>query len=242
MVLVTRAGEVSHIPARPQRAVDVVGAGDTAVAAFAVQLAMGSTPPAAAQFANDAAGIAVGRPGAHAVPRQELATDRGSESRPSKQVTWVEAQAISRSVQQAGRVVVTNGCFDLLHPGHLHLLREARGHGDLLVVAVNDDASVRRLKGEGRPVMRLEHRMAALAAYDEVDLLVSFSSERELLDLIELLQPDGLVKGADRRPEEIAGRDIVERRGGRIVLVDLFGRWSTTELLTSVVSPPSIAG
>jgi D-beta-D-heptose 7-phosphate kinase/D-beta-D-heptose 1-phosphate adenosyltransferase len=130
------------------------------------------------------------------------------------------------------RVVMTNGCFDLLHPGHLHCLREAQRLGDRLLVAVNDDASVRRLKGADRPRQTVAERMAALASLPEVDWVVSFG-ESTPARLVNALLPEVLVKGGDYRPEEVIGGTKVERHGGRVVIVDTLPGWSTTALLTS---------
>lgn len=130
------------------------------------------------------------------------------------------------------RLVFTNGCFDLFHPGHLELLRRAATFGDRLVVAVDSDASVRRLKGSRRPVVDESTRTAILAALDMVDAVVVFDGD--LLELIDDLQPDVLVKGADYRHDEVVGASLVEQRGGRVELVPLLGEHSTSSLLERI--------
>ena len=146
-------------------------------------------------------------------------------------VTESMVYALAREARADGRrLVMTNGCFDLLHPGHLHCVRTARALGDRLLVAVNDDASVRRLKGPDRPLQSLAQRMAALAALPEVDWVVPFGDDTPAR-LIAAVLPDVLVKGGDYRPDEVVGGDVVERNGGRVVIVDTLPGWSTTALL-----------
>ncbi len=132
-----------------------------------------------------------------------------------------------------GRVVFTNGCFDLLHPGHVRYLETARGLGDVLVVGLNDDASVRRLKGPGRPILRLDERAEVLAALAAVDHVVAFADDTPLR-LIEQVQPDVLVKGADWGADEIVGGELVRARGGRVERIDLVPEVSTTALLRRI--------
>jgi D-beta-D-heptose 7-phosphate kinase/D-beta-D-heptose 1-phosphate adenosyltransferase len=131
------------------------------------------------------------------------------------------------------RLVFTNGCFDLLHPGHVRYLEAARALGDALIVGLNDDASVRRLKGPGRPVLRLAERAEVLAALAAVDHVVAFSEDTPLR-LIDLLEPDVLVKGADWVADEIVGSEAVRRRGGRVERIDLVPDVSTTELIRRI--------
>ena len=142
-----------------------------------------------------------------------------------------ELSAVLGAGQKKGRTVVfTNGCFDLLHPGHHHLLNEARREGDLLVVAVNSDSSIRRLKGEGRPRIREGDRIKMLAGLEAVDYVILFEEDTPL-HLVEELVPDVLVKGGDYRDEAVVGQDIVENNGGRMVFIDRLPGLSTTELL-----------
>jgi len=131
------------------------------------------------------------------------------------------------------RIVFTNGCFDLIHPGHVRLLADARALGDLLVVGLNSDDSVRRLKGPGRPIFRLAERAAVLAALRAVDLVAAFDEDTPL-DLIRRVQPHVLVKGGDWRPDQVVGREDVERAGGRVAIVPLHGGVSTSEVVRRI--------
>lgn len=152
-------------------------------------------------------------------------------SRARKTVTAGRAATLARRLQRSGRVVVfTNGCFDLLHAGHVNLLEAARAHGDFLVVGVNSDRSVRRLKGRGRPIVPLRERMEILSALRAVDCVVPFG-EATPARLIARLRPNVLVKGADYRTGEIVGRDTVEAMGGRVVRVPLRRGRSTSGLI-----------
>jgi len=141
--------------------------------------------------------------------------------------------ALARRRAAGQRIVFTNGCFDLLHPGHVRYLEAARALGDALVVGLNDDDSVRRLKGPGRPVLQLAERAEVLAALAAVDHVVAFAEDTPL-PLIELLEPDVLVKGADWAEDEIVGSDVVRRRGGRVERIDLVPGVSTTELIRRI--------
>ena len=134
---------------------------------------------------------------------------------------------------RGARVVFTNGCFDLLHPGHVRYLEAARALGDVLVVGLNDDASVRRLKGPGRPILRVDERAEVLAGLAAVDHVVVFPEDTPLA-LIETLEPDVLVKGADWAPDDVVGRDSVLGRGGRVERIDLVPGASTTELVRRI--------
>jgi D-beta-D-heptose 7-phosphate kinase/D-beta-D-heptose 1-phosphate adenosyltransferase len=133
------------------------------------------------------------------------------------------------------KVVLTNGCFDLLHAGHIHLLKFAKAQGDVLIVAVNDDSSIRRLKGPRRPVFPLEERLEILRALECVDYLVSFREDTPLA-LIDLLSPDVLVKGGDWRPEEVVGRSEVKARGGKVVIVPLRPGLSSSQIIARIVA------
>jgi D-beta-D-heptose 7-phosphate kinase/D-beta-D-heptose 1-phosphate adenosyltransferase len=220
-----------HLPARAREVADVSGAGDTLVAALAVALGAGAALPEAAALANITAGISVGKQGTATVSRDELlgvlhlegivATDR-------KIVPREEAASRVAAWRAHGlRVGLANGCFDLIHPGHVHLLTEARMRCDRLVVALNTDASVRRLKGPTRPLQSEMARATVMASLSPVDLVVLFGEETPL-ELIRTLRPDVLVKGADYRIEEVVGADLVQSWGGTVLLVDLQEGHSTT--------------
>jgi D-beta-D-heptose 7-phosphate kinase/D-beta-D-heptose 1-phosphate adenosyltransferase len=234
MSLVAAAGPARHLPAAAREVFDVSGAGDTVAATLAAALAAGAELETAARLANAAAGVVVGKLGtAVAHPREILRALHASDllEAEAKLVDFEDAQAqVARWRQSGLRVGFTNGCFDLLHPGHVALLRQARAACDRLVVGLNSDASVRRLKGAERPVQGEAARAAVLASMASVDLLVVFSEDTPL-KLIETLRPDVLVKGADYGRDEVVGGDLVERAGGRVLLVPLEPGHSTTATL-----------
>jgi D-beta-D-heptose 7-phosphate kinase / D-beta-D-heptose 1-phosphate adenosyltransferase len=223
-----------RVPSTARRVYDVTGAGDSVIAAFSLCLAAGLDAAAATRFANAAGGVAVGRRGTAVVTRSDLADAASKESGVrSKLVTWEQARWLRETNRlDRRRVVFTNGCFDLLHAGHVHLLMAARAFGDVLIVAVDDDESVRELKGPARPVIPLADRAALLSALEPVDAVVVFPDRRGgLCDLIELLQPDVIVKGGEYRERDIVGADVVRRAGGTVELVPLLPLRSTTEVI-----------
>ncbi|GAB4392603.1 MAG: D-glycero-beta-D-manno-heptose-7-phosphate kinase [Kiloniellaceae bacterium] len=223
--------ETHHLKAEAREVYDVSGAGDTVVAAFAAALGAGLDAVTAAQLANVAAAIVVGklgtavaRPGEilHALHASELLA---AEAKVADLDSLVEKVAQWR---KAGlKVGFTNGCFDLLHPGHVSLLEQARAACDRLVVGLNSDASVRRLKGESRPVQGEAARAAVLASLASVSRVVVFGEDTPLT-LIEALKPDVLVKGADYTVDQVVGAEIVQRYGGKVVLAELSPGHSTT--------------
>ena len=228
-------GSRQHIPGRPVDVFDVTGAGDTSAAALAVMTSLGWDPVACAQVANIAGGIVVGKFGTAAVTGPELAmalaaTDHGDRG------ILTRAQLID-AVQQARnsgqKMVFTNGCFDILHAGHVAYLEEARALGDRLIVAVNDDASVTRLKGEGRPVEPLERRLRVLSGLSSVDWVVGFPEDTPV-SLIETLQPELLVKGGDYGPNEVVGADVVNAYGGEVRVLGLVEDCSTSAIVESI--------
>lgn len=231
MTLIRTARPLLHLPAMAREVFDVTGAGDTVIATLATALAAGTDLDEACRLSNLAAGIAVGKLGAAIVTASELRT---ALAVPEASVMAPEALTLTETLLQARdrgeRIVMTNGCFDLLHRGHLQYLQAARALGDRLVVAVNDDASVRRLKGATRPVNRLDDRMAALAALRFVDHVLPFSEDTPAA-LIEQLAPDVLVKGGDYAPDQIAGASAVRARGGNVVVLPYLAGYSTTALL-----------
>jgi len=234
--------EVSHIPAVAREVFDVSGAGDTVIATLSAALASGLSFPAAAEMANTSAGIVVGKLGTQPVTRSELASMHGQHSEADQAAGYghpapLDAARIQvQSWRASGdRIVFTNGCFDLLHPGHINLLHQSRALGDRLVIGLNTDASVKRLKGENRPILSEIDRAAILSALASVDLVVLFDEDTPLL-LIESLKPDILVKGADYRLEEVVGREAVESWGGKVSLVPLLKGYSTTGIADRVLS------
>ncbi len=239
-VLVTRsaegmtlvgAAEVVHVPAEAREVFDVSGAGDTVAAVLAAARATGASLDDAVVVANAAAGVVVGKLGtAVALPGEILAALAGqSLAEASHKRATAEEAALRAARWRAEGLTVgfTNGCFDLLHPGHIHLLASARAGCDRLVVGLNDDASVRRLKGETRPVQSESARAMVLGALASVDLVVVFGDDTPL-SLIETVGPDVLFKGADYRREDVVGGDYVEACGGRVILIPLAPGHSTT--------------
>jgi len=221
-----------HVPTMARAVFDVTGAGDTVIAQLALTLAAKLPFEACVHLANHAAGIVVGKPGAASVTRAELAsvlTEGGrSHGRVCARVELKEKMA--RWKAEKKRVVFTNGCFDVLHVGHVTYLREARAQGDVLVVGVNDDASVKRMKGSERPVNPLGDRMTLLAALEMVDAVTSFAEDTPL-EIIQDLTPDVLVKGADWAQKGVVGREWVESHGGKVVLAELVPGKSTTSIV-----------
>jgi D-beta-D-heptose 7-phosphate kinase / D-beta-D-heptose 1-phosphate adenosyltransferase len=212
---------------------DVSGAGDTVVATLALALAVGTPVADAARLANAAAGVAVGKRGTAVVRARELAEARGFGARHGdpKIISVESAVEIVTDWREHGlKVGFTNGCFDLLHPGHVELLKRARATCDRLVVALNTDASVRRIKGPERPVQNEAARSTIIASIESVDLVTFFDDDTPLR-LIKLLRPDRLIKGADYTVATVVGADFVQSYGGEVVLVPLEPGHSTTNII-----------
>jgi D-beta-D-heptose 7-phosphate kinase/D-beta-D-heptose 1-phosphate adenosyltransferase len=224
-----------HIPAYPVRVRDVSGAGDTVAAVMAVLLAMKAPFEPAMRAANAAAAVVVGKRGTATVSLAELrhrilpAASRATEEKIV--FDWsVLDERLAEWRRHGLRIGFTNGCFDLLHRGHIRLLAEARAACDRLVVGLNSDASTRRLKGKDRPINAADGRAEVLAALEAVDLVVVFEEDTPL-ELIRRVRPNVLVKGADYAREQVVGHDVVEAAGGQVVLVDLVPGHSTTKIV-----------
>ena len=233
--LVPRDGPPVHIPVRAPEVFDVSGAGDTVVAIFALSLAVGAAPELGARLANLAAAIVVGKVGTAAVSRDELATGIMAADLTRSEDKVVSAAAAEADVERwrarGLRVGFTNGCFDLLHPGHISLLNEARDHCDRLVVAINDDASVRRLeKGDDRPVQAEAARALVLASLAIVDRVVIYSEDTPT-PLIRRLAPDMLIKGGDYDLDGVVGGDVVQGYGGEVRLAHFVDGHSSTAVI-----------
>ena len=229
-------GAVAHLPTAAPEVFDVSGAGDTVVAALALALAAGASVTTAARIGNAAAGIAVGKRGTAVVHARELSAALGGAKAGDdpKIVDNETAAAVIADWQAHGlRVGFTNGCFDLLHPGHVELLKRSRAACDRLVVALNTDASVRRIKGELRPVQNEHARSVVMAAIDSIDLVTLFDEDTPLR-LIELLKPNYLIKGADYTIATVVGADFVRSYGGKVILVPLERGHSTTSIIARV--------
>jgi len=226
-----------HIPTAAREVYDVTGAGDTVLAVFAMGLFAGVDAELAAQLANRAAGIGVGKVGAAAVGYEEIAEAlEGDVSLMRNKILSNNdlLKTISQLRGQGKRIVFTNGCYDLLHIGHIKLLQRARALGDILVVGLNSDESVRGLKGATRPLVGEKERAHVMAALDCVDIVTVFSEDTPMR-LIELIRPDVLVKGGDYALHEVVGRDFVEGHGGRVELVPIVEGFSTSDIVKRIV-------
>ena len=224
-----------HLPAQAREVFDVTGAGDTVISTLASALAAGCEVERATALANLAAGVVVAKLGAATVSLPELRKALAAAGEPGYGVLTQEQLllAVAEARAQGERIVMTNGCFDILHAGHVGYLAQARRLGDRLIVAVNDDASVRRLKGYGRPVNPVERRMAVLAGLESVDWVVSFAEATPEALVCKVL-PDVLVKGGDYRAEQIAGQACVRTGGGRVVVLGYQDGCSTTEIIKGI--------
>lgn len=236
MTLLFPGEEELHLPARAREVFDVTGAGDTVIGVVAAAVAGGASLPQAVSLANIAASIVVGKLGTAAVSapelrravQQEQGTERGAVTLEQLQVCVADARS------HGERVVFTNGCFDIIHAGHVTYLEQARQLGDRLIVAVNSDDSVRRLKGRGRPINPADRRMAVLAGLESVDWVVCFSDDTPR-SLIQALQPDILVKGGDyAAKEDVIGWEIVEGYGGTVQVLGVVERVSTTAIVSKI--------
>jgi D-beta-D-heptose 7-phosphate kinase/D-beta-D-heptose 1-phosphate adenosyltransferase len=232
-----RPGQAAlHLPARAREVFDVTGAGDTVISTLAAALAAGEELPQAVALANLAAGIVVGKLGTAAISAPELrrAVQR-SEGSERGVLTLEQLQlAIEDARAHGEKIVFTNGCFDILHAGHVTYLEQARAQGDRLIVAVNDDASVTRLKGPGRPINSVDRRMAVLAGLGAVDWVIPFS-ENTPERLLEQVRPDVLVKGGDYKSvEEVVGAQIVQSYGGEVRILGLVENSSTTAIVERI--------
>jgi D-beta-D-heptose 7-phosphate kinase/D-beta-D-heptose 1-phosphate adenosyltransferase len=247
MMLVEATGEIHSVPAHAREVFDVSGAGDTVIATMALAHASGLSLTQATRISNAAAGVVVSKIGTATVEPAELVrelsdNENGAAGGQSVIRSHAEAAAIVERWKQQGLTVgFTNGVFDILHAGHVTLLAMARRGCDRLVVALNSDASVRRLKGPTRPVNGLEQRCQVMAAIRHVDCIVSFEEDTPL-EVIRKLMPDVLIKGADYKVEDVVGGDIVQAAGGRVLLCDLVTGQSTTGIVQRIRESAVLAG
>jgi D-beta-D-heptose 7-phosphate kinase/D-beta-D-heptose 1-phosphate adenosyltransferase len=232
----TADGEEKHMTTEARAVADITGAGDMVAAAFAFARACGADHDTAAALANFAAGMEVARHGVSAIPREVMLAELRAEEDPATlKVTGRAdfARMADDFRRQGRRIAFTNGCFDLLHLGHVRLIEFARAQGDLLVVGLNSDVSVRKLKGPGRPVNSEDVRARILASLAAVDYVVLFD-EREVLPLIKQIRPDVVVKGGDYKLEEVLGHGFVETYGGEVRLAPMIRGFSTTDLIRKI--------
>ena len=236
MALFESGRPVYRIATRARQVYDVSGAGDTVLSVLGLALGAGASFQESVRMANSAAGIVVGKVGTAPVSIEELTsalTNTGGRF-PSKHRTLEELPAIVGDLQRNGqKVVMTNGCFDLLHAGHVQLFAAAKELGDFLIVAIDDDASVRALKGHGRPVIRAEERIRILSALDSVDAVVVFASDR-LEAVLEAIRPDVLVKGSNYDSDQVRGGDLVIRQGGRVALIPISEDISSSRIIKNI--------
>jgi len=233
MTLVVRDGSAYQFATMAREVADVTGAGDTVIAAVAAGLGAGMNLAASAELANQAAGIVVSKSGTATVSGRELesalSVERGIFQSAEDLAAWAEQY---RALGE--KIVMTNGCFDILHAGHVGYLREAASLGDRLVVAVNSDASVARLKGPGRPVNTVERRLQVLAGLEAIDAVIAFEDDTPV-PLIDILKPDVLVKGGDYKSvEEVVGYECVLGYGGEVKVLGEVGTLSTSHLIAKI--------
>jgi D-beta-D-heptose 7-phosphate kinase/D-beta-D-heptose 1-phosphate adenosyltransferase len=233
-----RKGETElHLPARAREVFDVTGAGDTVISVLAASLAAGSELPQAVALANLAAGLVVRKVGTATVSAPELRRAVQSEQGSERGVVNLDQLLVALDEARAAgeRIVMTNGCFDIIHAGHVGYIDQARKLGDRLIVAINSDESVRKLKGPSRPINSVDRRMAVLAGLGSVDWVLSFSEDTPET-LLRAIKPDVLVKGGDYAKEEVVGWEIVESYGGKVQALDFLDDCSTTAIVEKIQS------
>ncbi|MBW2603637.1 MAG: D-glycero-beta-D-manno-heptose-7-phosphate kinase [Deltaproteobacteria bacterium] len=236
MVLFEKNRKPFRVRAEARQVFDVSGAGDTVLAVFGLAVASGASIHDSTAAANTAAGIVVGKVGTATVSKQELASALKSNDNglPFKYKDLSELPALVEDLKKKGkRLVLTNGCFDLLHAGHIMLFSASKQLGDILIVAIDDDESVKVLKGSERPVIHAKERVRILSALDAVDYVVIFSS-RELIKLIEIIQPDVLTKGSDYTTKQVFGRERVEALGGKVILIPVTENISSSRIIDTI--------
>ncbi|MCE9548250.1 MAG: D-glycero-beta-D-manno-heptose 1-phosphate adenylyltransferase, partial [Planctomycetia bacterium] len=238
MALVRPDGFAEVFPTRPRAVYDITGAGDMVLSTIAVALAAQLEPAVAVRLANVAGGLEVEHVGAVPIRREDMRAYLLAERQPAA-AKCLPAEALVRHVEacraRGQRIVFTNGCFDLLHVGHVTYLQQAAELGDVLVIGLNSDRSVRELKGPRRPVIDQHNRAAMLAALSCVDYVTVFDEATPAL-LVDKLRPDVLAKGGDYQPADVIGGDLVEARGGRVVILPLVPGVSTTQILKAAAA------
>lgn len=225
-----------HLPARAREVFDVTGAGDTVIATLAAAIAAGQPVPEATALANLAAGIVVGKMGTATLNPAELRRAVIAEQGAERGVVTEDQllMALEEARASGEKIVFTNGCFDIIHAGHVGYLEEARKQGDRLVLAVNSDESIRRLKGSGRPINPLDRRMAVLAGLESVDWVVFFDEDTPER-LLRRIKPDVLVKGGDYSEEQVVGNQIVKAYNGSVKVLSFYDNCSTTSIVNKIL-------
>ncbi|WP_027389633.1 bifunctional D-glycero-beta-D-manno-heptose-7-phosphate kinase/D-glycero-beta-D-manno-heptose 1-phosphate adenylyltransferase HldE [Chrysiogenes arsenatis] len=238
MSLFFPGGAVEHIPTMAREVFDVSGAGDTVISVMAVAHACGLPFVDCARLANAAAGVVVGKLGTSvATPEEILENLRWEQNHLGAKIKDLDALVpiVERLKQSGKKIVFTNGCFDILHYGHITYLQDARNQGDLLILGLNSDASIRRLKGESRPIIGQDERAHVLAALECIDYVVIFDEDTPLR-LIEAIQPYRLAKGGDYTPDKVVGREVVEAHGGEVVIIPFVEGKSTTGIIERILA------
>ncbi len=235
MTLIRPDSPELHLPARAQEVFDVTGAGDTVISVLAASMAAGDGLADATALANLAAGLVVGKLGTAAISGPELRRAMLADQNAGRGVMTAEQLQIvvQDSKAHGEKIIFTNGCFDIIHAGHVGYLAEAKRLGDRLVVAINDDDSAHRLKGEGRPINPVERRMAVLAGLEAVDWVVSFSEDTPE-PLLESLQPEVLVKGGDYTMDQVVGAGYVKSYGGVVRVLEFLDNCSTSAIMEKI--------
>lgn len=234
MVLIDEKDEEMQISAIAKEVFDVTGAGDTVLSYLGFSIANKLSLNESAQVANVAAGIKVGKVGTSIVRLDEVAEYYYRTSEKSVKIISIDEYLKIKLNYQNKKVVFTNGCFDILHIGHIRYLKKAAELGDKLIVGVNSDNSIKRIKGEKRPIISEKDRIEMLASLVFIDHIIKFE-ENTPYELIKIIQPDVLVKGSDYKPEEVVGKEIVERNGGKVVLMPLEEDFSTTSIIEKIL-------
>lgn len=235
MTLIRPGREALHFPAQAHEVFDVTGAGDTVISTLATSLAAGQDLTNSVAISNIAASIVVGKLGTAAISAPELRRAVSKvEGAERGIITEAQLMAVLSDARAAGETIVfTNGCFDILHAGHVGYLKQARKLGDRLILAINSDESVKRLKGAGRPVNPVERRMAVLAELESVDWVLSFSEDTPD-NLLEKIRPDILVKGGDYGIDEVVGSNFVQSYGGEVKVLAFLDNCSTTAIVEKI--------
>ena len=235
VTLIEKSGKTVNIPARAKEVFDVTGAGDTFISVLAASYAADSSFEDAVNIANAAASVVVGKLGAATVTKNEIENElnRSSENI-GKIIPQDKLIEKVKSIRQEGKkIVMTNGCFDILHSGHVDYLSKAKELGDILIVAVNSDDSVKRLKGDSRPINKLKDRLTVLSSLQTIDWLVEFGQDTPE-ELIKKVLPNVLVKGGDYAVKDVVGGDVVQANGGEVKIVDFLPSYSTTDLISKI--------
>ena len=237
MSLFAQGQQPRHFPTQAKEVYDVTGAGDTVVGLLASAMASNYSLIDAVKIANLGAGIAVSKLGTVSVTVNELDSTLQMLTSRGKRITYLNKlkESISNSKKNNEKIIFTNGCFDLLHHGHIACLRDAKSRGDRLIVAINDDKSVKRLKGDSRPICTLQNRIAVLEELSCIDWIIPFSEDTPL-ELIQELKPDIFVKGGDYKKEELAEFELVSSYGGEVVIAPYIKGCSTTTIIESILN------